>query len=1090
MSLNIQLLGPVQVSYNDDPITRFRSNRVRALLFYLVAEGVGRRQNREMLQELLWPGMLPKSAQANLRQTLYELRKLGAQWEPDIPLLLSQPGMVQLNPDFPHVSDIHEFEHLRHGNEAAQDEAVQLYRGAFLADFYLPDANPFEEWVASKRGLYQRQTLALLVSLTEQKLGASDYVEAERYARRQLELDNLQEEAHRQLLRTLYHGGRRSEALQQFERYRTLLRRELGVAPSTETVMLRDQIVAGELLAVSQPEKYDDPEPSAAAINRPVISGVPHNLPQQPTQFLGREMELDALQLLFSKPINRLVTIIGPGGIGKTRLALALAERQLRSMDDRPQLRDGIFFVGLAAISEPKSIVPALAEAVGYQLIESADSQPARDQILSYLRNKEMMIILDNFEHLMAGVGLIGEILQATQATKILVTSRERLRLRTEQIYPLTGFGIPKWESVSQALEHSAGQLFLQSARRNRPEFNLDLPDLAYLADICHSVGGLPLAIELAAAWVDKIGLADISSELKRGLDLLESELRDLPERQRSIRQTISYSWQQLSQKEQQILAQLSSFRGSFTREAATELAGADLPQLSRLVNKSLLQFDRERKRYLIHELLRQYGNEQLQLSGRLVAAQSAIARYFLRYVHRREADIKGGRQLTAYEEIQLELPAIRRAWTWALSNQQFDLVENALNALIVFFELEFHLVSFNQLKQEALDAIAKSGKERPALWYRLVSWHSHLVGWRHGPNEQDIDLIETALRYAREEGNDSETVLCLDRLATAHILSGKPELSLVLIEEALLLANQSADTYLVGRLLRTQAKVYFYFGAIDRAIVAYQESAMHDDAHGNLLGAGQQQLNLCHARFFHEGSYLVAETEYQRMIAFYQRIGRHHIVSYNSVMLGYLAFLRGDLTSAAEMAELAWDGLKDSGDEYYVDHVHILMGMLAIARQDYETATRLYRAGLHLNYELHVATILRAWGLSLTAYGLGEFSEARAQFGAALNGALKSNRFGVVGMVFPVASLLYCQKQSYERAVSLFALAEQTLGEMAGYLKKLSLFADLPAFLLAACGPDVYAAAWNHGESLELIPTGRIVLAELELADRNNDYE
>jgi predicted ATPase len=294
--------------------------------------------------------------------------------------------------------------------------------------------------------------------------------------------------------------------------------------------------------------------------------------------------------------------------------------------------------------------VPAVADALNFPL--QGDGRSPQQRLLDYLRQKKILLLLDNFEHLLDGVNLVTNILQPAPDVQILVTSRERLHLRVEQVYPIEGLEFPDWATVSpsgeneDAQRYTAVQLFLQSARRNQPDFVLHAKDdLTYLAHICRIVAGMPLALELAASWVDMLPLSEIAAELQKGLDFLETDIRDMPERHRSIRTAIDYSWQKLDEKERAIFAKLSVFRGGFTREAAQAVAGANLRPLARLVSKSLVQAGREEGRYQIHELLRQYGAEKLEESGEETAVRQKHSHFYCAALHSWEAELKSARQ-------------------------------------------------------------------------------------------------------------------------------------------------------------------------------------------------------------------------------------------------------------------------------------------------------------------------------------------------------------------------------------------------------------------------------------------------------------
>ncbi|HSR29272.1 MAG TPA: protein kinase, partial [Anaerolineae bacterium] len=366
---------------------------------------------------------------------------------------------------------------------------------------------------------------------------------------------------------------------------------------------------------------------SRFATPTPASDGPRHNLPAQATPFVGREAELAELACLLAEPQARLITILGAGGMGKTRLALEAGAGALDGFED------GVYLVPLAPLQSAQAIVPAVARAVGLSF--SDDGEP-RDQLLDHLNPRTMLLLLDNFEHLLAhptvpathghgklgdgdGAGLVDDLLSAAPGVKVLATSRLRLNVQGEQLFHLLGMEVPHGEATADAGAYSAVKLFVQGARRVRPGFELAGRDQQYVARICRLVAGMPLAILLAAAWVELLSPEEIEGEIAASLDFLETDLRDVPERQRSIQAVFDYSWNLLGERERAVFAGLSVFRGGFLREAAQAVTGATLRELKALVDKSLLHRT-PTGRYEIHELLRQYGLEKLVQRGELEA--------------------------------------------------------------------------------------------------------------------------------------------------------------------------------------------------------------------------------------------------------------------------------------------------------------------------------------------------------------------------------------------------------------------------------------------------------------------------------------
>lgn len=817
--LNLAFLGPFEGSLNGQRLVDFRTLRAQALLVYLATESAlgTSHQGRESLMELLWSGMPPDSARRNLRQNLYYLRQaISTAPRPEggeaIPFLLSERQSVAINPEYPLEFDVQRFGDLLAGPQEKWPQAVALYRGEFLTDFYLPDANPFEEWAAARREAFRRQALNALDGLSDSFVIQGRLNDAEGYARQQLAIDPIREPAYRQLMKVLYWSGRRAEALNLYQECVRILENELDTPPSEATSTLADAIREGTLAGRPETGKADKgaelelgfgKEEATSAYEQDLASLSPtaqvslgrHNLPAYATPFIGREVELAALDGLFADPNVHLVTVVGPGGIGKTRLATAAAEQILAAQS----FLDGLYFIDLAPLRETSEILQALGDALDLSL-QGGDDPATRQQLFNYLHQKRMLFLFDNFEHLLDGATLVAEILQTAPGIKILVTTRERLHLSLEQVYPIDGLEFPDWETPEDTAKYTAARLFIQSARRNEPDFTLrDNDDLTYLARICRLVGGMPLALELAASWVDMLSLDEIANELQQGLDILETDLRDVPERQRSVRASFNYTWRRLDEAEQAIFAQLSIFRGGFTRAAAQEVTSASLRQLSGLVSRSLIRFDKQRGRYAIHELLRQYGAEKLARRPELeTSTYDGHSNYYLQMIAGFTDNLKGKGKRQALSAIEADLKNVLLAWDHACAQQNIEAIGQSLESL---WRSKRDLGRLDLDEFEQAVASLRNGEaigERGIVLGRLLAPLGRSYGWK-GDTAKAREMLEESLELLQRLGATEESLIPLLFLAEVH---DSMEESNRLYREGLALAKAVGDPWAIGHSL------------------------------------------------------------------------------------------------------------------------------------------------------------------------------------------------------------------------------------------------------------------------------------------------
>jgi len=563
----------------------------------------------------------------------------------------------------------------------------------------------------------------------------------------------------------------------------------------------------------------DQPGPAAGKISTPPSPSI--RIPLQTTSLVGRDAELAALERLFSNPQCRLLTLIGIGGIGKTRLAIEFAARKSALFPG------GVFYIPLTPVTSPEKIVPAIADVLDFGFSGPADPQ---EQLLNYLSihiQGSALFVLDNLEQLLVPltnqevksgvVALVCDMLERLPTIKILGTSRERLNLHGEWTYELHGLSVPSTNLIGRLEEYEAVELFASSARRSRVDFEVTEKCQSELIQICQLVEGVPLAIELAAAWVGVLSCREIAQEIQSNMDFLTSTMRDLPERHRSMRATFDHSWKLLSTEEQSVLSRLSVFQGGFDRTAAQQVAGASLPLLASLSDKSLVRRT-ESGRYDLHEVIRQYALSHLDDHPQNSDTYERHCEYYLKMVVEREKCLKSAAQQDAIRQLMDEIDNIRAAWVWAIRHHKFDRLGEAGRGFGWYFEITgLYREGIEQLELlvQALKAGAQDGASQQVLGLALN--HQALLFFRKGEFDNACKLYEESILILRPTGDQALLADSLVFLGTVLHLRGEYERARSLLQEGLLLARQSNEKWF-------EAWAIYNTGHIDGLVGRYEE--------------------------------------------------------------------------------------------------------------------------------------------------------------------------------------------------------------------------------------------------------------------------
>lgn len=687
--LQLIVLGRPRIQKDGQPLADLVSAKAQALLVYLAV--TGKTASRSALAGLLWGDMPEETARANLRLALSKLRKtvgdhLTITWE-----------TVAFNPTLPYRLDSADFlagARLGAGLEPASPDqllaAMRLYQGDFLEDFVVPNAPEFESWMTAERERLRQVALKGWWQLAALARGRDDTEAGIEATRQVLRLEPWHEEAHQQLLGWLARTGQHSAALAQFEVCRRVLAEELGVDPSPATVALVAQI---------QSERAAAPLPAQRAAPASGLPATPlprHNLPGPLTPLIGRETEQAQVVERLADPECRLLTLIGPGGIGKTRLAIAAAEMMAASLREPPDEVGRVVWAAFEALSPAGAVeamdalVNGIANALGYTF---AAPQSPRDLLLAYLADKTMLLVLDNLEGVRAGGRLLADLLRRAPGVKILATSRERLGVAGEWIFQVEGLPFAPAATEYASARYPAVQLFAQGARRIRSDFDPAAEAVA-INRICQLVDGSPLAIELAARWAQVLSCAQIAARLSRNLDLLSAADSSVG-RHASLQAVLVDSWAVLNEAERRAFRRLATCQGGFDLAAAEQIAGATLPVLAGLADKSWLRRDGAtggEGRFRVHELLRQYGAEQLAAQPEeRAAALDAHCRHYAEFLRARAAILERRPDPMALAELDLDAGNLRAAADWLLTGDQrpgrSDRLASFLDSLWLYYQ-------------------------------------------------------------------------------------------------------------------------------------------------------------------------------------------------------------------------------------------------------------------------------------------------------------------------------------------------------------------------------------------------------------------
>ena len=878
---------------------RLATEKSRALLCYLATEA-SQSHTRVRLAGLLWPDIDGRTARNNLRQALLLVRKGIGDTKIEPPFLHVSRNAIQFNQQSQYRLDVTDFLQAIESAATEADKssrvygdlletAVSLYRGRFMEQFYLHDSDLFEDWLTNTREWLHRLAEESLEKLIAYHIGHQNWNSAEGHAQRLLNFDPWREDIHRQLMQIYWSEGQRSVALSQYEVCRSLLDSELGVEPEPETVAVYQQILDGTLpvLNTATPETVT---PTPAPSN---------NLPYALTSFVGREKEVEEAVDFFQQD-GRLLTLTGTGGTGKTRLAEQIAHR----CANEGLFADGAFWVELDVLEPEEPVAERIATHIAHIFDLALTSRTAvLPQLAAFFQRKEMLLVLDNFEHLLSGSSVISSLLRAAPQLRILSTSRERLQISGEQVMVVAGLETPGDDHAKTVADFDAIQFFVQMAQAENVSFVPTTMDWPAIAKICHLVSGLPLAIQLAASWTVFLSCVEIAEEIEQNLDFLHSRIPGVPERQDSLRAVFSYSWQSLTASQKEALNRLSVLRGDFGRQAAQAISGASLPTLMALVNKSLVQLTSD-KRYRLLPLVQQFAAEGFGIESDAVLRKKS--HYFLRSLQKWQRPLRSNTQQEALAAIHRDLENVHSAWRWASQQGDGVALNWAVNTLFHFYDMQSWFREGAEMFGLAESAFRNAKQPIDKQIYAKILARYGWFCFHLGEQEKARNCLQKSLTQFRALNLAVESIFPLNYLGAMAIYAGEYDRVTAFCSEALQLAQENDDLY--------------------------QTAVSH-----NIMGQAAMR----------QGDYRTAKQHHEQSLSAETTIGNRYSMAFSLTNLGKVAQAVGDFAEAQLLFQRGLDIRKQMGDVRGQAICYEFMGDAAYAAGDKELAQQRYLESL-----------------------------------------------------------------------------------------------------------------------------------------------
>ena len=979
LTLRIRLFGGGQVCTAGD-IHSFAADKRHQLLAFLASQEDW--VSRDRLAALFWSDMPTQSAKQNLRRLLGRTREL-----PWLDTLEIDRTRLRWQVD----TDVKDF------RTALQRRDWQIisacYQGPFLDGLESYDNSEFAHWLLLERERFHNLWRDELFHKVDELCAQKAYSNAMVLLRLALEQDRFDEDALASYLDLALQTGDIKVARSLYQAFARRLTHELGIEPSSATQQLALRLDEGQRATL--------PQQSAVVF-----------LPAATTSFIGRDLELAEINNLLAKPLCRLLTLLGPGGVGKTRLAVQAA----KELADK--YSDGVVFVAFESLKHPQEIPGTIIEAL--EASPEGQDDPL-DQLIQHIGDKQLLLILDNFEQLLEGVTILSQLLAHCPGLQLMVTSRERLKLEHEWLLAITGLAYPGRDvSPEDALAYDAVALFVERAQRVRPTFILNRAELPAVIDICHFVEGFPLAIELAAAWIRAMSSQDIAQELQQNLDILTSSSNDTQSRQSSIRSAFEYSWALLTAQEQVVLRRLVVFRSGFTKEAASAVAGANIVLLAALLDKSLLRLAQNR-RYEIHPLLQQFTHEKLLADDDMQSVYRRHANYFMALAERAEPLLQGAQQTEWLATLDSDYQNIIAALDWLQVHSQKTAAARLASSLGNYWRIRGQY-RVGRAYLESTYSYPET-QQHPDIQAKVLG-QLGLLTWNAADYPAAQQYLKESLNLYSVVGDNQGITRALNNLGIVAHEQGDYEGAQDYYQQALERVRYENDDTKAASILQCLGSLALEQGDLTKAQVNYESALQFNRNHANQLGIASALVGLG-STALRQAKYLAAQRYYEECLVIARNLGDVGRVGFALRGLGQITLAQGTFTDAERYFNESLELSRSIGDRRASGYALQGLGLTALEQDQLGEAQAYLEEGLALQKTLGDQAGIASAQIALGRLALKHQDNALARRLLLEALALANKLQSLLGTVYVLEGLAEAAtlSGSYEDAVQLWGI-------------------------------------------------------------------